>query len=41
MIEPVDPFEGSELDGVEGTPRSPAMNELYYRFCSPAFRESY
>jgi len=28
MVEPVDPFEGSELDGLEGTPGSAPVNQL-------------
>jgi len=28
MVEPVDPFEGSELDGLEETPGSAPVNQL-------------
>ena len=28
VVEPVDPFEGGELDGLEGTPRSASMDHL-------------
>src|SRR5947209_8030925 len=28
MVEPVDPFEGSELHGLEGTPGAASMNEF-------------
>ena len=28
IVEPVHPLEGSELDGLEGAPRSPSMDDL-------------
>ena len=39
IVEPIDPFEGGELDGIETAPRSPAADDFRLEQTDHALRQ--
>ena len=40
VVEPVNPFEGGEFDGLEGVPRAAPMDDLRFEETVDGFRQS-